>query len=208
MLKLLDSEANAMISKCSSKISQLICAHRVIFRFGQLIKLEILDRDSHANEGGLFILPTGSNVFQLGEETMNAKLNKISISHTAQLNKLKRRQYLLQEELLKVTEQNTQYLTQIAASSARQFQLEKELNITKTLSTGAGASGDSVPMIRREVEERNRLVALVKLQAKEVDALKVEINLLRRKGGHIYVPSLPASTLRDAKVVPSMSGAI
>jgi hypothetical protein len=107
-----------------------------------------------------------------------------------------------------VTQQNTDFLTQIAASSARQFQLERELNITKTLSTGAGASSDSVPMIRREVEERNRLVALVKLQAKEVDALKVEINLLRRKGGHIYVPSLPASALRDAQGLPSMAGQI
>lgn len=100
-----------------------------------------------------------------------------------------------------MTQQNTDFLTQIAASSARQFQLERELNITKTLSTGAGASSDSVPMIRREVEERNRLVALVKLQAKE-------INLLRRKGGHIYVPSLPASALRDAKGLPSMAGQI
>ena len=36
-----------------------------------------------------------------------------------------------------------------------------------------------------------RLVALVKLQAKEVDALKAEINLLRRKGGHIYAPPPP-----------------
>ena len=41
-----------------------------------------------------------------------------------------------------------------------------------------------------QVEERNRLVALVKLQAKEIDALKAEINLLRRKGGHVYTPAL------------------
>lgn len=176
-------------------------------RFGQLIKLEILDRDSRVNEGA-----TTCNTIILiglaGEENLNAKINMIDISHTAQLNKLKRRQCLLQEELLKVTQQNTQYLTQIAASSARQFQLEKELNVTKSLSGGAGASGDSIPMIRREVEERNRLVALVKLQAKEVDALKVEINLLRRKGGHIYVPSLPASSLHDVKGLPSMAGRV
>jgi hypothetical protein len=40
------------------------------------------------------------------------------------------------------------------------------------------------------VEERNRLIQLVKLQAKEVDALKAEINMLRRKGGHIYTPAV------------------
>lgn len=177
-------------------------------RFGQLIKLEILDRDSRVNEGAIVLDFIFYDSLIIGEENMNAKINMIDLSHTAQLNKLKRRQCLLQEELLGVTQQNTQYLTQIATSSARQFQLEKELNVTKSLSGGAGAGGDSIPMIRREVEERNRLVALVKLQAKEVDALKVEINLLRRKGGHIYVPSLPASALHDAKGVPSMAGAI
>ena len=31
--------------------------------------------------------------------------------------------------------------------------------------------------------------ALVKIQAKEIDALKMEINLLRRKGGHVYAYS-------------------
>ena len=36
------------------------------------------------------------------------------------------------------------------------------------------------------------MVALVKLQAREVEALKAEINLLRRKGGHVFVPPPPA----------------
>ena len=31
-----------------------------------------------------------------------------------------------------------------------------------------------------------------KLQAKEVDALKAEINMLRRKGGHVYTPAVTA----------------
>jgi len=37
-----------------------------------------------------------------------------------------------------------------------------------------------------ERKERTSLVQLVKIQAKEVEALKLEINMLRRKGGHIY----------------------
>ena len=39
-----------------------------------------------------------------------------------------------------------------------------------------------------EYRERNRLIQLVKVQAKEVDALKAEINMLRRKTGHLYTP--------------------
>ncbi len=54
------------------------------------------------------------------------------------------------------------------------------------------------PSAAREVEERNRLVQLVKLQAKEVDALKAEINMLRRKGGHVYTPAVPAPLLPPA----------
>jgi len=52
---------------------------------------------------------------------------------------------------------------------------------------------DQGPLIKNEVEERNRLVQLVKLQAKEVDALKAEINMLRRKGGHVYTPAVRQS---------------
>ena len=37
-----------------------------------------------------------------------------------------------------------------------------------------------------ERKERTSLVQLVKIQAKEVEALKLEINMLRRKGGHVY----------------------
>ena len=116
------------------------------------------------------------------------------------LNKLKSRQSLLQKDLLDITRQNTQHLSEIATASARQFQLEKELNFNKS-----GTNGDSLPLIRQEVEQRNRLVALVKLQAREIDALRVEINLLRRKGGHVYVPSLP-STKEPIDGVPTMAG--
>lgn len=45
---------------------------------------------------------------------------------------------------------------------------------------------------QEEELERGRLVQMVKLQGKELDALKVEINMLRRKGGHVYGPAPPA----------------
>ena len=61
-------------------------------------------------------------------------------------------------------------------------------------------------MVRRDLEERNRLVALVKLQAREIDALKVEISLLRRKGGHIYVPSLSNTGPSESDAAPSVLG--
>jgi ABC-type phosphate transport system ATPase subunit len=44
---------------------------------------------------------------------------------------------------------------------------------------------------QEEAIERGRLVQMVKLQGKEIDALKVEVNMLRRKGGHVYSPAPP-----------------
>ena len=67
----------------------------------------------------------------------------------------------------------------------RQHTLEHELNAS---SAGVHVA-DQGPGARRERDERDRIVQLVKLQAKEVDALKAEINMLRRKGGHIYTPA-------------------
>jgi len=97
----------------------------------------------------------------------------------------------LKESLLLATQENTQLLSKIADLSGRQFALEKELNGSSSGGGNGNLIGDSGPSARAETDERNKLVSLVKLQAKEVEALKAEINLLRRKGGHVYVPPLP-----------------
>jgi len=105
---------------------------------------------------------------------------------------------------LSATKVNTETLTKIASLSSRQFDLERKLGAG--ISTHGGSTVlDSAQMIRIEVEERNRLVALVKLQGREIDALKAEINLLRRKGGHVYVPAQYAAR-NDDGVLPSIQG--
>ena len=109
--------------------------------------------------------------------------------NTGELNKLKRLQSVLRDKLRSITRQNTIYLTRVATSSARQFELEKDLDFSKSSSNDGMKNNISGPLSCSEAEERNRLVALVKIQAKEIDALKVEINLLRRKGGHVYAYS-------------------
>lgn len=60
---------------------------------------------------------------------------------------------------------------------------------------GAGAvpsAGDD------EVQERTRLVQMARLQSKEIDALKVEINMLRRKGGNLYGTDTPAGASSES----------
>lgn len=61
----------------------------------------------------------------------------------------------------------------------QQHQLESALNNKQQQKVATRE-----PHIERK--ERNSLVQLVKIQAKEIEALKIEINMLRRKGGHVY----------------------
>ena len=69
---------------------------------------------------------------------------------------------------------------------------------TLALSRDAGATlvwqggGGGVREEASEKRERQHLVQLVKIQAKEVEALKLEIRMLRRKGGHVYSAPVPA----------------
>lgn len=44
---------------------------------------------------------------------------------------------------------------------------------------------------KADIREKQRLIQLVQLQAQEIDALKEEIMLLSRKGGHILPPAQP-----------------
>ncbi len=65
-------------------------------------------------------------------------------------------------------------------------ELGKSMNVVSVTDDGPAAD--------KEKSERDGLVQLVKLQAREVDALKSEINMLRHKGGHIYTPTLPSNS--------------
>jgi len=84
----------------------------------------------------------------------------------------------VKQNLKDATEKSTSSLNQVASLFERQHALEQSLNAKQT------AVAPREPGSERK--ERTSLVQLVKIQAKEVEALKLEINMLRRKGGHVY----------------------
>merc|ERR1711918_249224 len=136
-----------------------------MLKFGQLIDLEALDKVSVSK----------------GVDDLREKIRVEELKNERQFQSMKDQHQPYREMLLQATLENTQLLEQIADLRQKQFKLEKELN-----STGSQMHvADQGPLIKNEIEERNKLV---KLQAKEVDALKAEINMLRRKGGHVYTP--------------------
>lgn len=124
-------------------------------------------------------------------DDLNKKISGIEAKYEREIHKIKKGIAAVQEQMLKTIQDNTANLERIAQLTGQQQMLEKELN-TKGSAPGA-ASG----LARQEIEERKRLVQLVKLQAKEVDALKAEINMLRRKGGHVYTPAVSAPGMGD-----------
>eukprot|EP00520_Triparma_pacifica_P008872 CAMPEP_0118658690 /NCGR_PEP_ID=MMETSP0785-20121206/14707_1 /TAXON_ID=91992 /ORGANISM="Bolidomonas pacifica, Strain CCMP 1866" /LENGTH=1758 /DNA_ID=CAMNT_0006551733 /DNA_START=48 /DNA_END=5320 /DNA_ORIENTATION=- len=147
------------------------CEEIQMLKFGQIIDIGELDKISVNND----------------EAELKNKSKTLEVSNEKEVFSMHAKHRKLKEKLMNLTNINTDKLNGIAGLNARQFFLEKELN-----GKGGGMQvADDGPTVRQETEERNRLVALVKLQAKEVDALKAEINLLRRKGGHIYAPPPP-----------------
>ena len=145
------------------------CEDLQLLKFGQKIDLEALDGAMDSKS----------------VDDVNEKIRVEELKNERQLAVMKKQHKQFREAVLRSTQANTALLESIAALSQKQFKLEKELNS----SSGQLHVNDRGPLIKNEVEERNRLVQLVKLQAKEVDALKAEVNMLRRKGGHVYTPA-------------------
>merc|ERR1712028_255716 len=106
-------------------------------------------------------------------DDLNEKIRVEELKNDRQLSTMKKNYQQYREQLLLATQENTKLLENIAELSQRQFKLEKELNSTGGQMTVA----DQGPLIKNEV-----------------DALKAEINMLRRKGGHVYTPAVRQSS--------------
>ncbi|TYZ67625.1 hypothetical protein PybrP1_000869, partial [[Pythium] brassicae (nom. inval.)] len=140
------------------------CEQLQLLKFGQLVDIDVLDR--------------ACDTSKLGE--LQAKVRVKEIAGEREAGKVKQAQQELKREILRATERNTALLTRLAELNERQFALEKELN---QASSSQSVLHDDSALLEQEMRERNKLVKLVKLQAREVEALKQEIGLLRGKDG-------------------------
>jgi hypothetical protein len=133
-----------------------------LLKFGQVIDLERIES-------------VGVNK---AAEELRERIKKVETTQElalqSWLSKLKSSKLNLKD----ATDQSTESLNKVASLFERQHSLESSLNAKQT------AVAPREPAAERK--ERTSLVQLVKIQAKEVEALKLEINMLRRKGGHVY----------------------
>merc|ERR1711966_303643 len=101
------------------------------------------------------------------------------------------------KEMAKVTQDNTSLMEQIVSMGYSQMQLDAALNARIANVT----VNDTEPLIELREMERERLKDLLTLQNKEISTLQAEINLFRKKGGHIYT-TVTANRLPDAHAPP------
>lgn len=154
------------------KISELSARQYDVqmLKFGQMINLEALENMS---------------VNKTAEE-LKEKVRQLEKRQEKELAIWDKKLQAQKMHFRNSTLESTQHLNKVADLFHSQHKLETALNTNQdTLVANAPTGNDA------ERAERSRLVQLVKIQAKEIEALKVEINMLRRKGGHVYSPPVP-----------------
>ncbi|OQS01330.1 phytophthora infestans avirulence-associated protein 3.4F-A [Achlya hypogyna] len=145
------------------------CEQLQLLKFGQLIDIELLDKA--CDTGNL--------------NDLKSKVRTKELQGEKHASATKTEQQQLKLEILRATEDNTRLLTEIAALSERQFGLEAELNAADVQHSLV----DDSASLEQEMGERKKLVELVKLQARELDALKQEVLMLRGKKGRVHAPT-------------------
>merc|ERR1719261_911486 len=158
-LEVIKKEKDKILAALEAKCNDL-----QMLKFGQIIDLDSLD----------------SMALSTAAVDLKEKIKLQEQKNELLVNTEKRKLKKAAQELMQVTDKNTKILTKIGDLTARMHGLQSNLDD----STDDGVVGSEDPSANKEAQERRRLVHLVRLQAREVDALKAEINMLRRKGGH------------------------
>ncbi|KAM3837851.1 cilia- and flagella-associated protein 44 [Vipera latastei] len=152
------------------KIEQLEekCNQLMMMKFGRIVDLEALQT-----------LSVNTNLEELRMKVME----KERVQAMA-LKKWEDKILEMRQQQMTVTKENTAKLKEMNAFCIEKMKLEAKLDGLQN-NLGAEFQGPR----RADIEEREKLIALVQLQAQEVEVLKEEITLLSRKDGRIFPAS-------------------
>mmetsp|Transcript_98558 Transcript_98558/g.172003 ORF Transcript_98558/g.172003 Transcript_98558/m.172003 type:complete len:1962 (+) Transcript_98558:3-5888(+) len=137
-----------------------------MLKFGQTVDLDLIERSA-----------PNKYVQELQERVVEAERD-----HRSRLAEMEKKIEKQKKELAKVTCDNTSLMEQIVSMGYSQMQLDAALNARIANVT----VNDTEPLVELREMERERLKDLLNLQSKEIATLQAEINLFRKKGGHIY----------------------
>ena len=145
------------------------CENVQLLKFGRLVDLSFL-----LDDDGEWSKATVRMQGQLRE--MEADSRAAVRQWEGEISQLKQ-----QYEQLLVT--NTALLEDVAQLTSSQYQLEGKLNSTNSI-LAMGLTDNAAEEADRA--EKDELCRLVEMQEREIEALKAEMSVLRRKGGHVY----------------------
>lgn len=137
-----------------------------ILKFGQTVDLELLEK----NTPNKYVRELEEKVQELEKNNMNT------------IKQWKRKVLNAQEILHHVTQENSSFMDQIVNMGYSQLQLDAALN-TRIANVTVN---DQEPTMELKELEHERIKDLLTLQTKEIATLQSEINIFRKKGGHIY----------------------
>eukprot|EP00743_Colponemidia_sp_Colp-15_P005137 GILK01005528.1.p1 GENE.GILK01005528.1~~GILK01005528.1.p1 ORF type:complete len:1787 (-),score=532.29 GILK01005528.1:93-5426(-) len=140
-----------------------------ILKFGSTINIDLLS----ANTG---INPAMEELKGRLEDASNRSESTV----VAVENKLSRAKQTIREQI----SLNSRLYESIENLSRRHYQLDRDLE--GTMQTSQVIASDEGPAKEKEEREKQQMYQLVKLQTQELETLKQEVNLLRRKGSVIY----------------------
>jgi len=137
-----------------------------MLKFGQIVDLDLIERSA-----------PNKYVQELQEKVLQAEAE-----HRRRIADWEKRMEKQKKELTKITCDNTSLMEQIVSMGYSQMQLDAALNARIANVT----VNDNEPLNELRRMERERCKDLLALQTKEIATLQAEINLFRKKGGHIY----------------------
>merc|ERR1712183_254659 len=155
------NQANKNIEDLHAKFEDI-----QMLKFGQIVDLELIERSA-----------PNKYVLEFQEKVADAEKE-----HRRRLAEWEKKIEKQKKDLVKVTADNTSLMDQIVSMGYSQMQLDAALNARIANVTVI----DTEPLVELREMERERLKDLLALQSKEIATLQAEINLFRKKGGHIY----------------------
>ncbi|KAL8190853.1 UNVERIFIED_CONTAM: hypothetical protein K2H54_062783 [Gekko kuhli] len=146
------------------------CSQLMMMKFGRIVDLEALQT-----------LSVNTNL-----EELKMKMMEKEQFYATELKTWDARIYDLRQQLMMVTKENTNKLLQLNTFCTEKMRIETKLD---ALQTNLGEEFQGPRKV--DIEEKEKLLTLVQLQAQEAEILKEEITILSRKDGRIFPPSQP-----------------
>eukprot|EP00921_Rhytidocystis_pertsovi_P010831 GHVQ01017457.1.p1 GENE.GHVQ01017457.1~~GHVQ01017457.1.p1 ORF type:complete len:1935 (-),score=293.33 GHVQ01017457.1:484-6288(-) len=137
-----------------------------LLRFGQLVDLDVLDTTTASK----------------ASQALHAKLSEIEATELQKATAWRSRIEDCRSEMLRLTHKNTNLMAQIVDLGLNQLTLYDSLRAKLNNVT----VNDPTPSQQIKETELQGIRDLITNQERQISALKLEINMFRQKGGHIY----------------------